>query len=135
MSRRTEVKARAGLRRAADGMGPLGASVLIVAPVVAAALLFVWTHVTRVQLGYALSKAGAVHGKLLEENRGLRIEVAALRAPRRLEQLAAERYRLAPPKTEQVVRLAPPTPRVIVQPGAPARGSAEVARLAERGGR
>ncbi len=87
-------------------LGPLGNAVLIAAPVVAAALFYVWTHITTVALGYALSDAGASHKKLLERNRALRIEAAALRSPDRLQRLAKERFNLSPPKTEQVVRVA-----------------------------
>lgn len=85
--------------------GVLGKSMVIVAPVVAAALFFVWAEITTMRLGYTLSQASDAHKSLLEVNRGLRIEVAALRAPERLERLAVERFHLEPPKTEQVIRL------------------------------
>lgn len=84
----------------------LGRAIAIVLPLVAAALFHVWAETTTVRLGYLLSQAGDAHRTLLEENRGLRIEVAALRAPERLERMAKERYELEPPKTEQVVRVA-----------------------------
>lgn len=87
-------------------------AVVVVTPAVAAALFYVWAQVTTVRLGYALSEASDTHRVLIEENRGLRIEVAALRAPERLERLAAERYQLEPPRTEQVIRLPAPTAKV-----------------------
>jgi cell division protein FtsL len=80
-------------------------TMVIVAPVVAAALFYVWAEITTMRLGYTLSQASDAHRSLLEVNRGLRIEVAALRAPERLERLAVERFRLEPPKNEQVIRL------------------------------
>ena len=80
-------------------------TMVIVAPVVCAALFYVWAQVTTVRLGYTLSQVSDAHRSLLEVNRGLRIEVAALRAPERLERLAVERFHLEPPKTEQVIRL------------------------------
>lgn len=85
--------------------GVLGKTMVVVAPVVAAALFYVWAEITTVRLGYTLSQASDAHGSLLEVNRGLRIEVAALRAPERLERLAVERFQLEPPRTEQVIRL------------------------------
>lgn len=85
--------------------GVLVKTMLIVAPVLAAALFYVWAEVTTVRMGYMMSQASDAHRVLLEENRGLRIEVAALRAPERLERLAIERYKLEPPKSEQVIRL------------------------------
>lgn len=86
--------------------GPLGTALLVAAPVVAAALFYVWTHNTTVALGYALSDAGKAHRALLEKNRALRIKAAALRSPDRLQHLAKSRFSLAPPKSEQVVRVA-----------------------------
>jgi cell division protein FtsL len=88
-----------------DGLGPLGTALVLVLPVAAAALFYVWTHITTVQLGYELSEAAEAHQQMLEENRGLRIEVAALKAPERLKELGRTQYRLEPPKTEQVVEL------------------------------
>ena len=86
-------------------LGPLGTAILVAAPVVAAALFYVWTHITTVRLGYAISRAGETHRKLLERNRTLRIESAALRSPDRLEKLGRDRFGLTAPRTEQVVRL------------------------------
>ena len=86
--------------------GPLVIAFVAVAPVTAAAVFFVWSRITTVQLGYALSNAAASHQRLLEENRALRLEVAALRATARLERLAREVYQLGPPGPDQVVVLA-----------------------------
>jgi cell division protein FtsL len=83
----------------------LAKAVVIVLPVVSAALFYVWAEITTVRIGYLLSHASDSHRALLEVNRGLRIEVAALRAPERLEKLAIERFNLEPPRTEQVIRL------------------------------
>lgn len=91
--------------RAPFELGPLGTSVAVAIPVVLAALFYVWTQVTTVRLGYELSKAAKAHKNLLEENRGLRIEVAALKAPERLERLAKIHHGLAPPRSEQVIEL------------------------------
>ena len=87
-------------------LGPVGTAVLVAGPVVAAALFYVWTQVTTVRLGYALSAAGDAHRVLLEQNRALRIETAALKSPDRLEKLGRERFGLGTPRTEQVVRIA-----------------------------
>jgi cell division protein FtsL len=85
--------------------GVLAKTMVIVGPLLAAALFYVWAEVTTVRMGYMMSQASDAHRTLLEENRGLRIEVAALRAPERLERLAIERYKLEAPKSEQVIRL------------------------------
>jgi hypothetical protein len=87
-------------------IGPVGAAIGIVLPIVAAAIFYVWAEITTVRLGYLLAQAGDAHRVLLEENRGLRIEDAALKSPERLKRLAEE-YKLEAPKPEQVVRLLP----------------------------
>lgn len=86
-------------------LGPIGVSLGIALPVVMAALFYVWTNVTTVRLGYELSEAAKAHRELLEENRGLRVEVAALKAPDRLARLAKLHHGLAPPQSEQVVEV------------------------------
>jgi cell division protein FtsL len=80
---------------------------LLIAPVVAAGLFYVWTRVATLRLGYELSKAGEAHQALIEQNRGLRIEAASLKAPDRLARLAHDKYRLEPPRASQVIKLEP----------------------------
>ena len=87
--------------------GPMGAALFAAAPVVAAALFFVWTRVTTVRLGYALSRETAAQRRLLAERDGLRLDVAALKSPDRLVKLAAERG-LAPPSPDRVLPLKSP---------------------------
>lgn len=103
------------MKVAVDRLGPLaptslGRAALVVAPLVASALFYVWAEATTLRMGYLLSQASEAHRSLLEENRGLRVEVAALRSPERLKMLAEERYLLAAPRSEQVVRLEAPAP-------------------------
>jgi cell division protein FtsL len=92
-------------RSARECIGPLGRALILAIPVVLAALFLVWTRVTTVRLGYELSKAVEVHERLLEENRGLRVEVATLEAPSRLKRLARSEYGLEKPKSEQVIEI------------------------------
>ena len=99
------LRARSAMKSAAGDLAPIITALLLVAPVVAAALFYVWTRVSTVRLGYDLSRAGEMNRRLNEENRGLRIEVASLKAPERLKQLAETQYHLAPPRTQQVVRM------------------------------
>ena len=91
--------------RSDERLSPIHVALLFFAPLTLAALFFVWTHITTIRLGYTLSRVGEEHHGLLEENRGLRIEVASLKAPDRLKRLAESHYRLAPPRSEQVVRV------------------------------
>ncbi len=82
--------------------GPLAAVLCVCAPVVAAALFFVWTRVETIRLGYALSRATAAQARLLAERDSLRVDVAALKSPERLRKLAKQRG-LAPPRPERVL--------------------------------
>jgi cell division protein FtsL len=90
----------------AKELAPPTLAALLIAPVVASALFYVWTHVAAIRLGYQMSAAGEEHRLLLEENRALRVEVSSLKAPERLKQLAIK-HRLAPPRSQQVIRLEP----------------------------
>jgi hypothetical protein len=98
-------RAKSAVSQAAGDLGPVLVAALLVAPVVAAGLFYVWTRVATLRLGYELSRAGAVHRTLIEQNRGLRIEAASLKAPDRLARLGREKYHLEPPRPSQVVRL------------------------------
>jgi cell division protein FtsL len=93
-------------KRAVDDAGellsPLSLTLIFVTPVVAAALFYVWTHVATVRLGYDLSAEAKIHEKLVEANRGLRIEIATLKSPQRLKELAHGRYLMAAPVAGQV---------------------------------
>jgi len=86
-------------------LSPLSLALIFVVPVVAAALFYVWTHVATVRLGYELSAEAKLHEKLIEENRGLRIEIATLKSPQRLKKLARETYGMAAPALGQVLLL------------------------------
>lgn len=105
---RTQIeRAQSAVERAAGELTPVVLALLLVAPVVCAALFYVWSHVATVRLGYEMSESSDEHRALLEENRALRIEVSSLKAPERLKQLAAE-YQLSAPRPEQIVRLEAP---------------------------
>jgi hypothetical protein len=67
---------------------PLLFGLLLSAPVVAAAILVVWSHLTTVKLGYALSAVSRRHESILAENKALRVEASLLRSPDRLGKLA-----------------------------------------------
>ena len=72
---------------------------------VALALLLVWQRLRVVQLGYVLSTAAKLERRLEQTNRELKLELATLTAPERLEAMAKRRLGLRDPETGQVVRL------------------------------
>jgi cell division protein FtsL len=99
--------ARASLRGASAGPRRslvllIGACILIAAT---AAICQVWTRMRALEYGYKLSKASALHARLLESNRRLRLEVAVLTSPTRIAEVAAGELGLRPPSPEQIRRI------------------------------
>lgn len=85
-------------RRPAAAAAVLGAFLV-------AALFHVWSRLAVVELGYRLAAARTAHATLLEQNRRLKLELAMLKAPGRLEEVARERFGLAAPHPSQIIHL------------------------------
>jgi cell division protein FtsL len=66
-------------------------------------LFHVWTHTRVVAAGYELARLEAEHRRLAAERDRLKLEVATLRAPGRLERFARVRLGMAPPGPGAVV--------------------------------
>lgn len=66
-------------------------------------LFHVFSHVRAVQAGYALGRLEAEHRRLLADRDRLRVEVASLRAPGRLERFARAQLQMAPPAPGTIV--------------------------------
>ena len=72
---------------------------------VSLALLHVWLRLQVVHLGYILSTTSKLQNQLEQENRELRLELATLTSPDRLEAMARGRLGLTEPERGQVVIL------------------------------
>lgn len=72
---------------------------------VSLALLHVWGRLQVVRFGYLLSTASKLRQQLEQENRELRVELASLNSPQRLEEMAGARLGLKEPEKNQVVIL------------------------------
>jgi len=68
-------------------------------------LLHVWLRLQVVHLGYVLSTTSKLHNQLEQENRELKVELATLTSPERLEAVARTRLGLVEPEKGQVVLL------------------------------
>lgn len=79
-------------------------AVLLSCALVGVALLLVWQRLRVVQLGYVLSTTTKLERRLEQENRELKLELATLTSPERLEAMA-RRLGLREPKKGQVVVL------------------------------
>ncbi|OGB93877.1 MAG: hypothetical protein A3G35_17190 [candidate division NC10 bacterium RIFCSPLOWO2_12_FULL_66_18] len=71
--------------------------------ILAAALLYVWQHTSVVRLGYEIEQLRERQAALVQESKGLRLELGQLRSLRRVEDIARKRLGMVAPKPGQVV--------------------------------
>lgn len=90
---------RAGRRRSMLAVGILAFGF------VGIVLLHVWLRLQVVQVGYVLSTTSKLQSRLEQENRELKVELATLTSPDRLEALARQRLGLAAPEKGQIIVL------------------------------
>lgn len=69
------------------------------------ALVHVWLRLRVVHMGYVLSTTSKLQSQLEQENRELKVELATLTSPDRLEAMARRRLGLVSPEKGQVVIL------------------------------
>jgi cell division protein FtsL len=80
-------------------------SSILAAALVSVALLYVWVRLQVVHMGYVLSTSAKLQNQLEQENRELRVELATLTSPDRLEAMARGRLGLTRPQRGQVIVL------------------------------
>ena len=88
-----------------DWVGNFLATIFLVACLVSRALAHVWLRLQVIHLGYVLSTTSKLQGQLEQVNRELKLELATLTSPDRLEELARSRLGLREPEQGQVVIL------------------------------
>ncbi len=66
-------------------------------------LIYVWSRIQAIQLGYEVSNALKEERALTEVNKKLRLEIATLKSYGRIEKFAVEELRMVKPKPEQVI--------------------------------
>jgi len=66
-------------------------------------VLFVWSRLEVVNLGYRLSLVGREQKELFRVNRELKLEIASFKSPSRLEKLGREELNLFPPDPKQII--------------------------------
>ncbi len=76
---------------------------IIVITLVLGSLLFVWSRLEVVQIGYEISRANRLYQNLIKENQRLRVEVASLKSPGRIEEIARNQLGFLDPKPEQII--------------------------------
>ena len=72
---------------------------------ITAVLVHVWLRLQVVRMGYVLSTTSKLQTRLEQENRELKVELATLMSPDRLEVLARQRLGLGAPEKGQIIVL------------------------------
>ncbi len=70
---------------------------------IGSSLFYVWSHHQIISLGYETSQASQEEQAFLQENKRLRLELAALKAPSRIEKMAQQQLGLGIPQKEQLI--------------------------------
>jgi cell division protein FtsL len=81
---------------------PLKYTLIALGFFIPAVLAYIWLHVQRVNLSYDLAREQKQKKELTETNKKLRIQLANLRAPERIEQIALTKLGLRPPAKGQI---------------------------------
>ncbi len=70
---------------------------------IACSLFYVWTQHQILTLGYEISQTAREEQELLHRNQKLRLELAALKSPARIESMALNELGFVNPKKEQLI--------------------------------
>lgn len=65
-------------------------------------LFYIWSRVQIVQYGYEINALEVKNRGLVDENKKLKVEVATLKAPDRIEKIAKEKLGMGLPAPEQI---------------------------------
>lgn len=68
-------------------------------------LFYIWSRVQVVQVGYSINSLKNRQWQLVEENKKLQVEVAALKTPQRISRIAKEKLNMQAPLPEQIKTL------------------------------
>ena len=83
--------------------------------VAAVALLYAWQHFACIQLRYQLESLKSQRAQAAELNQELKLEVAGLRAPARIDQIARRQLGLTAPVAGQVAPFETPSEAVLAE--------------------
>jgi cell division protein FtsL len=69
------------------------------------ALIYVGSHIRMTQLEYAMAAELNVKAQAIEEQKKLKLELAMLKSPQRIEKIAKEQLQMSYPDSGQVITL------------------------------
>jgi len=90
--------------QASDGIG-YSTWIFIASVLMAVALLYVWSHIHMTELEYQITREMDSREQIMEEQTKLKVELATLRSPRRIETIAREKLQMTYPERTQVIVL------------------------------
>ena len=79
--------------------------IFIASVLMAVALLYVWSHIHMTELEYQIARELNSREQIMEEQTKLKVELATLRSPRRIETIAREKLQMTYPERTQVILL------------------------------
>jgi len=90
-----------------DASGRIGYStwIFIASVLMAVALLYVWSHIHMTELEYQVARELSSEELIKEERTKLKVELATLKSPRRIETIAREKLEMTYPERAQVIML------------------------------
>lgn len=83
-------------------LGPIRWLIILLFVFVPSVLVYIWLHVQTVGLSYDIAKAQKQKREFLETNKKLRIQLANLKNPERIERIALTQLGLKPPEKGQI---------------------------------
>lgn len=81
----------------------LSALIFVAIVLMAVALLYVWSHVNMTKLEYQVAEEIGIGERLREEQKKLKVEIATLKAPQRIEVIARNKLQMSYPERDQVI--------------------------------
>ena len=79
--------------------------IFIASILMAVALLYVWSHIHMTELEYQIARELSSREQITEEQTKLKVELATLRSPQRIETIAREKLQMTYPERKQVIVL------------------------------
>ncbi|MBU2055077.1 MAG: cell division protein FtsL [Proteobacteria bacterium] len=79
--------------------------IFIASVLMAVALLYVWSHINMTELEFQIARELSSWEQITEEQMKLKIELATLKSPKRIETIARERLQMTYPEREHVIPL------------------------------
>jgi cell division protein FtsL len=79
--------------------------IFIASVLMAVALLYVWSHIHMTELEYQIARELNSREQISEEQTKLKVELATLKSPQRIETIARDKMKMTYPEREQVIVL------------------------------